>query len=106
VNYFWTNLFEYAKERRNAMLFLVSFALLPLVLLLGFFGWQAAAALDLAAHWPLALPGIGLIAFALARFRVRKQRLRRLRRLNRYKSSPLSRDEKAKARSKLIRTKS
>jgi hypothetical protein len=102
VNYFWTNLFEYAKERRNAMLFLVSFALLPLVLLLGFFGWKAAAALDLAAHWPLALPGIGLIAFALARFRVRQ---RRLRRLNRYKSTPLSRDEKTKARSKLIRTK-
>ncbi len=102
MDYFWTNLFEYAKERRNATLFLVSFALLPLVLLLGFFGWKAAAALDLAAHWPLALPGVGLIAFALVRLRVQKQRLRRL---NRYKSTPLSRDEKTKARSKLIRTK-
>jgi hypothetical protein len=102
VNYFWSNLFEYAKERRNATLFLVSFALLPLVLLLGFFAWKAALALDLAAHWPLAIPGIGLIAFALVRWRIRQ---RRLRRLNRYKSAPLSRDEKTKARSKLIRTK-
>jgi hypothetical protein len=102
VNYFWSNLFEYAKERRNAMLFLVSFALLPLVLVLGFFAWKAAVALDLAAHWPLALPGIGLIALLLVRLRLRKQRLRRL---NRYKSTPLSRDEKTKARSKLIRTK-
>ena len=98
MDHFWTNLFDYVKERRNAMFFFGTLMFFFLFILVGALACQLSEAINLAENWPLLLPGIFLILIA---FIWRGIRQRRLERLNRYKTSPLSRDELAKARSKL-----
>jgi cobalamin biosynthesis protein CobD/CbiB len=94
VNFFWGQVFEFVRERRNAMIFYGTLAVFVAVPVLG----GIAESYDGLKYWPYALPGLGLWLLALVWTGLRQ---RRTRRLNRYKSSPLSRDEMIKARSKL-----
>jgi high-affinity Fe2+/Pb2+ permease len=98
MNYFWGNVFEYFKDRRLGAVFFGTLALFIGALALGGMLYQIAGGYNLLQYWPMMLPGIGLVLLALVWRGVRQ---RRAQRLNRYKTSPLSRDELAKARSKL-----
>ena len=93
MNYFWGNIFEYFKDRRLGSVFFGTLAVVLGVLVLVAVFFQ-----NLLHEWPVVLTAIGLVLVALIWRGFREMRARRL---NRYKSSPLSRDEKAKARSKL-----
>jgi cobalamin biosynthesis protein CobD/CbiB len=100
MDYFWGNLFEYFRERRTSGLFFGTLlAFLGGAIVWGIFYEATNGCPWLMDHWPALLAGLGvLLAACLVRsFR----RARRARRLNRYKSTPLSRDEWVKARSKL-----
>jgi hypothetical protein len=97
MNFFWNDVFEYFKDRRVAGIFFgtllcLAGALLAAALLLKIMGFYVI-------YVVLAAGGVLLLQSAQA---VRRA-LRRRR--DRYKSSPLSRDELNKARSKLMRTK-
>jgi hypothetical protein len=94
MNFFWGNVFEYFKDRRLGSVFFGSLAVVLVILVL-----VAAFCQNLLRDWPVVLAAIGLVLLALIWRGFRQVRAKRL---NRYKSSPLSRDEKTKARSKLI----
>jgi predicted tellurium resistance membrane protein TerC len=102
MNYFWGNFFEYCKERRNASIFIGTLAVFFGLLVAGVIIYQVADGYNLLQYWPFALLGFGLFLSVLVVNGIRQARSRRL---NRYKSSPLSRDELRKARSKLVGTK-
>lgn len=102
MNFFWNNFFEYGKERRNAAVFFGTLALLIVGLVLGGILYQVSDGFDFLRYWPVMLSGIGLVLLALIWRGFRRTRSRRR---QRYESSPLSRDERAKARSKLMRAK-
>ncbi len=93
MNYFWGNIFEYFKDRRLGSVFFGALAAVLGILVLVAIFYQ-----NLLNNWPVVLVAIGLPLLALIWRAFRDVRARRR---NRYKSSPLSRDEKAKARSKL-----
>jgi hypothetical protein len=100
MSFFWGNVFEYFKDRRYAAVFFGTLMILIGVLAAGGILYQVADNFHLLEEWPYMLPGIGLALVGLigrAYFRMRAHRL------NRYKSTPLSRDELAKARSKLLK---
>jgi hypothetical protein len=98
MNYFWGNVFEYFKERRLGAVFFVTLLAFVGVMAGGVMVYQIAGGFNLLQYWPFALVGTGLLLLALTWRGFRQMRARRL---NRYKSSPLSRDERVKARSKL-----
>ncbi len=102
MDFFWGNIFDYFKDRRFAAVFFGTLALLIGGLILGEILYQVSDGFDFLRYWPVMSSGIGLVLLALI---WRGFRQARLRRQQRYKSSPLSRDERAKARSKLIRAK-
>jgi hypothetical protein len=85
-------MFDYFKDRRFAPIFFVTILMLTGAILL-------LKDVPLGFQLEYALPGLMLL---LAAFLLREFRQIRADRRNRYKSSPLSRDEKTKARSKLI----
>lgn len=93
MDHFWGNVFDYFKERHIAGMFLRALFVLGLL------------AIGFAAFYPgsmYALPAMGLyLLWRLARA-IQQARARWR---NRYRSSPLSRDEIQKARSKLMRVK-
>ena len=93
MNYFWGNVFEYFKDRRLGSVFFGTLAVVLAILVL-----VAAFYKYLLENWQIVLSVIGLLLLALIWQGFRQMRMMRL---NRYKSSPLSRDEKVKARSKL-----
>jgi len=84
-------MFDFFKDRRYVPIFFITILVLAAVMV---------AMRDLPPEVQLAylLPGIGMLLMAVA---IREIRRIRLERRNRYKSSPLSRDERSKARSKL-----
>jgi hypothetical protein len=93
MDHFWGNVFEYFRERERAALF---YGLLLVSGGLGFAGF-------LLCQIPYTRPAAGLLLLGwLGRALLRA----RARRPARYKSSPLSRDELNKARSKLMKAKS
>jgi hypothetical protein len=94
MNFFWGNVFEYFKDRRLGSVFFGSLAVVLGMLVLVAIFYQ-----NLLNNWPVVLAAISLPLLALIWRGFRQMRMMRL---NRYKSSPLSRDEKTKARSKLI----
>lgn len=102
MNYFWGNVFDYFKERRSAGAFYgILMALLGLAIG-GFVLYQTLGPDNFRASLEYALPLVALILFlwtwrTLTRARARWR--------DRYKTSPLSRDELIKARSKLTRAK-
>jgi hypothetical protein len=92
------NWFDYFKDRRFVPIFFVTLVVLfvgPLILGILF---KIADAYNLLNHWPLAAIGGGLWLVILIRRAFAQMRARRR---DRYERSPLSRDERLKARSKL-----
>lgn len=95
----WNNVFEYFRDRGRGALFFGGFSLV-LGLLIGgiilgqFLGEEKSKQ---CVEWMFLL--IGIICMARVCLAIRRVRARRL---NRYKISPLSRDEISKARSKLM----
>jgi uncharacterized membrane protein YqjE len=98
MNFFWDNVFDYFKDRRYGAIFFGSLALLFAVFGLGTVLFQVLDAYALRDYLIYALPAAGGLFLIWIFCGIR--RLRR-RRWDRYKSSPLSRDELSKARSKL-----
>ncbi|HZI32036.1 MAG TPA: hypothetical protein VFF11_06825 [Candidatus Binatia bacterium] len=92
MNYFWSNVFEYFKDRRLGAVFFAALAMVIGLILLGavFGNFQQA--------WPIIFTGLGILLLVLIWRGIRRARSFRS---NRYKPSALSRDELAKARSKL-----
>jgi hypothetical protein len=86
---FWPNVFEYFKDRRIGASFFRTFIVVLALLILAATFWRA---------WPYFLGILGLWCLMVL---VREFRHWRAYCKNRYKSSPLSRDELTKARSKL-----
>jgi len=93
MNYFWGNIFEYFNDRRVAGVFFRTLLILIVLLVAGLLFHEF-----LVYVLPV-VAGIFLIRFGVAIARAWA------RRRDRYKSSPLSRDELSKARSKLMRAK-
>jgi hypothetical protein len=92
------NWFDYFKDRRFVPIFFITLVVLfagPLVIGIIL---QVAVSCDLLKYWPFAAAVTGVCLLILIGRGIAQARARRL---NRYKSSPLSRDELAKARSKL-----
>ncbi|MGC9943061.1 MAG: hypothetical protein ABSE48_14620 [Verrucomicrobiota bacterium] len=94
MNFLWNQVFESTRERRNAAIFICAVVLFIVAFIVG----NVLAAFDLWRYWPLILVVIGLCGVVLIWNSIRQMRTWRL---NHYKSTPLSRDELAKARSKL-----
>ncbi len=93
------NRFDYFKNRRFVPIFFITLvAIFAGPLVIGII-LQVADSRDLLKYWPFVLMVIGLWLLVLIGRSLREMRVRRL---NCYKTSPLSRDEMAKARSKLI----
>jgi len=92
------NWFDYFKDRRFAPIFFITLVVLfagtPVIGII----FQGADRYDLFKYWPYASSVIGFCLLVLAGRRFAEARARRR---NRYKSSPLSRDEREKAQSKL-----
>ncbi len=92
------NWFDYFKDRRYVPIFFVTLlALFVGPLILGIF-FKIADAYNLLNYWPFAVIGTGLWLLVLIRRVIADMRARRR---GRYEMSPLSRDERRKARSKL-----
>ena len=102
MNYFWGNVFEYFKDRRIAGMFFGTLMVLLVLLFIGAILVQSIGAENLRTGLVYASPiATGLFLIWIWRAILRA----RARRRDRYKISPLSRDELRKARSKLMRAK-
>lgn len=99
MNYFWGNLFDYFKERREASLFYGVFGFFMALFAIGIILCQTVDPDKLQAGMEYGVPALGTCSVV---WMVRKIARARKYRPERYKSSPLSRDECIKARSKLI----
>ena len=102
MNFFWGNVFEYFKDRRVAAIFFGTLLALGGLLIAGFIAAQVICTYHLENYVVYALPVMALallvqISRGIARARARRH--------ERYKISPLSRDEVSKARSKLVKQK-
>jgi Na+-driven multidrug efflux pump len=102
MNYFWGNVFEYFKDRRGPAVFFISLLVLLVLLFIGAAILQGIGAENLWTGFKYSLPVTGVV---LAIWIWRSVRRARARSRDRYKISPLSRDEMRKARSKLMRAK-
>ena len=100
MNYFWGNVFEYFKDRRVAAVFFGTLMALGGLLIGGLILYQVICAYELQDYLVYTLPGAGLILLAWV-----GRCIARARRHERYRISPLSRDEVIKARSKLVKQK-
>lgn len=102
MNYFWGNIFDYFKERRAAGTFYGALVALALLFVFCFVSYQLLCALKLEGYLAY-LPAL-LVLFLSVQIVRTVARIRALRK-NRYRFSPLSRDELNKARSKLLTVK-
>lgn len=102
MDYFWGNIFEYFKDRRGPAVFCVALVAFFVVFAIGAAIFSAVPREDLAAIFICAASVLGLFFLISIISIIRRQRARAR---DRYKSSPLSRDELRKARSKLSGTK-
>ncbi|MDR3460273.1 MAG: hypothetical protein P4N60_22825 [Verrucomicrobiae bacterium] len=102
MNFFWGNVFEYFKDRRLASVFFGTLLALIGVLVAGVIFFQVICAYNFQDYLIYAVPGVALIFVALIGQAMAQARARRR---DRYKCSPLSRDELRKARSKLMKAK-
>jgi uncharacterized membrane protein YqjE len=98
MNFFWDNVFDYFKERRYGAIFFGSLALVFGVFAVVTVLCQVLDAYALQDYLVYALPLVGGLFLLWIICGIRRLRGRRW---DRYKSSPLSRDELSKARSKL-----
>jgi hypothetical protein len=92
-------MFEYFHERRSAAVFYTAImAIVGALLLVAYLHMQAENN-EIPQDWPIILPGIAFVPLVFLCRRVRQEG--RMRRLGRYKSTPLAQDEWVKARRKL-----
>jgi hypothetical protein len=98
MNYFWSNLSELANERRYAPFFVGALVAFFAAVVGGALFYQLVCAIEWPGALAAVLAGLGLILLV---FIHRCTRRLRTRRSKRHKIAPLSRDELAKARSKL-----
>ncbi len=94
------NWFEYFKDRRFVPVFFVTLVVVLPGIVAGGIALRAAERNDLLKYWP-GVVGLFLLVVAVLICRAFVQA--RVRRRDRYKLSPLSRDELGKARSKLVK---
>jgi hypothetical protein len=92
------NWFDYFKDRRFVPIFFITLVVIFGGLLVIGIILPVADSYGLLKYWPFRATVIGLCLLVLIGRSFAEARARRL---NRYKSSPLSRDERAKAQSKL-----
>jgi len=102
MNYFWGNVFEYFKDRRIAGIFFGTLMVLTGLLLAGAMLVETIGLDHLQTGLVYSSPVAGGLFLlwiwrSIARARARNR--------DRYKISPMSRDELRKARSKLVRAK-
>ena len=102
MNYFWGNVFEYFKDRRVAGIFFCTLMVLLALLLVGAILFQAIGEENLRTGFNYSLPFLIALFFIWIWRCIQRARTRSR---DRYKISPLSRDELRKARSKLMRAK-
>ena len=95
MNFFWDKVFDRFRERRNAA---VLFVTLALFVGLGVALCQITGVYSIFQYWPMLVAGIGVLLVTLIWRGIQQWKQARL---NQYQSSPLSRDERTKARSKL-----
>jgi hypothetical protein len=100
MNFFWSNAFDFVKDRRFVPVFFITLAVLFGVPLGLAFLVGTTSLGDYLKYWPV-FAGIFAVWFLISIGRAIVQA--RARRRNRYKISPLSRDEMTKARSKLLK---
>ena len=100
MNYFWGNVFEYFKDRRVAAVFFGTLLALGGLLIAGLVLYQVICAYELQNYIVYSLPGVAIIFAAWIGRCVAQARARAK---ERYKISPMSRDELNKARSKLLK---
>jgi len=98
MDYFWCNLFDYFKERRIAGMFFGILLVVVVLLLAGALLYQTLGP-DKFWHGVVLSSPVVVAVFCVWVWRAIAQA--RARRRDRYKISPLSRDELRKARSKL-----
>lgn len=101
MNYFWCNVLDYLKDRRFGSVFFATLLALSGVAAIIFVLFQLVVAAGLQEYLVYAPPLFGLACFVWLGRSIARARARRR---DRYKSSPLSRDDLNKARSKLLRT--
>ena len=98
MNFFWDNVFDYFKERRYGAIFFGSLGMFFVVFMVGTILFQVFHTDELQEYLDYVLLAVGGLFVIWIFFGIRRLRARRW---DRYKSSPLSRDELSKARSKL-----
>lgn len=101
MDFFWGNVFEYFKDRRGPAFFVVALFAFLVVAAVAAAIFQNLPAEQMQDFLTYATPAVGIILVALIWSGIRRAQARSR---NRYKSSPLSRDEIIKARSKLSNT--
>ena len=100
MDFFPGNVFEYFKERRMAGMFFGTLLWLGTLLIVGFIGVRIIRAFELQKYATFAVPVLALLLMIQVARVVRQAQARRR---DRYKISPLSRDELTQARSKLLK---
>lgn len=106
MDYFWGNMFEYFKDRRYAAVFFGTLMALGGLFVAVVIGVQIFSAYNLQNYLDYIVPGTSAIfALLFTVWIIRFRRRMLARRKERYKISPMSRDELNKARSKLVNNK-
>lgn len=95
---FWSHLFEHFGSRRAAGFFFCALVVVVGTVGVDFISPSILYGANPLQNWPYAVPGVGLLIVALV---LKCKQLANIDRENHHESSPLSRDELAKARSKL-----
>jgi len=100
MNSFWSNLYDQYRDRRYAALFLAILVIFLGLSILGVALYLHTSPLDWSEGFVAVCFGVGVFVAALVWRAIRSARARRR---NLPTSSPLSRDELSKARSKLVK---
>jgi hypothetical protein len=101
MDFFWGNVFEYFKDRRGPALFFVTLVAFFVAIAFGAIMSRVVPDEVLQRIIIYSSPVLGLMLLSSLWLAIRRAQARSR---NRYKSSPLSRDEIIKARSKLSNT--
>ena len=103
MNFPWNRVFEHHRERHRGALFFSGFVLFLIVVTIGIIVGQTVGVAEFQEGIAYAAAILGVLSLVWIFQIIRRARARRR---DRYKISPLSRDEIGKARSKLIKKQS
>ncbi len=98
MDFFWSNVFDYFKDRRFAAVFFCTILCVAGILIAGSVFYESIGPENFQSFLTYSLP---VVALAMGAWIWRGIARALARRRDRYKTSPLSRDELSKARSKL-----